>query len=398
MRVLHLVKTADGALWAAQQAAELARLGVEVHVALPDLEGRRVPDWRAAGASLHALPLDLRPGDLGRLPSQLAGLRRLVAEVAPDLIHSHFLATTVLARWALGRRHPVPRLFQVPGPLHLEHAAFRRLDLGSAGPADAWIASSRCIGALYRRAGVPEARLHLSYYGLRVDDFGAAADAEPRRALRAPATGRIVGNICFIYPPKRLLGQREGLKGHELLLAVLDRVCREHPDVHGVLAGGTFAGSAGYERRLRDRAARLGGGRIAMPGPIEAAAVPAAWRAFDCVLHLPRSENCGGVVEPLLAGVPVVAAAVGGLPEVVEEGVTGRLLPSRDAAAAARVVGEVLAEPERHRELAARGAARAREMFDVRRTAGEILAVYRHVLDPAQPRPAPYAPARGDAP
>ncbi len=48
-------------------------------------------------------------------------IRQLIEAVKPDLIHTHHVTTTVMLRLALGRRHSIPRVFQVPGPLHLEH-------------------------------------------------------------------------------------------------------------------------------------------------------------------------------------------------------------------------------------------------------------------------------------
>ncbi len=392
MKSLHLLKTSDGARWAAQQAAELLKCGVEVHAVLPRAEGARLADWRESGACLHYLDLDIRPATIAGFPGRARDLRRLVDRIGPDVIHSHFVATTLAARYALGRSHPVPRLFQVAGPLHLEHAPFRMAELRSAGPRDAWIASSNCIRDLYRRAGVREHRLHLSYYGFRVSDFDRGDGRAWRRTIGVPEGARVIGNISFIYPPKRLLGQREGLKGHELLLEVLDRVCRRHEDVWGVLAGGTFGGGTGYERSLKRRATRLGGGRILMPGPVSAGAVGEAWRAFDCVVHLPRSENCGGVVEPLAAGVPVVAAAVGGIPEVIVEGVTGRLVRGRDPVDIARVVEEMLEAPAPHRAMAARGAQLVRTMFDVTRTAREVGDIYRAVVEPGAARPEDFSP------
>ena len=81
-------------------------------------------------------------------------IRRLVPHVPPDLIHSHFVTTTLALRLALGPDTPTPRLFQVPGPLHLEHALYRRMELSSAGPSDYWVASSDYIRRIYVRYGV----------------------------------------------------------------------------------------------------------------------------------------------------------------------------------------------------------------------------------------------------
>src|SRR5438309_9711744 len=145
MRVLQVVKTADGADWAAAQAAELVKLGIELHVALPRAQGRTVQKWVNGGAVVHIALTDLPIRSLWSLPAAMRTARDLVSSVRPNLIHSHFLGSTVLLRLALGANHRVPRLFQVPGPLHLEHRVSRALDLSTAGYCDSWLASSRCI-------------------------------------------------------------------------------------------------------------------------------------------------------------------------------------------------------------------------------------------------------------
>lgn len=67
MRVLHVVQTADGADWAAEQAAELVKLGVEVHVALPRAQGRTVQKWVDGGAVVNIASTDHpEPPDPGR--------------------------------------------------------------------------------------------------------------------------------------------------------------------------------------------------------------------------------------------------------------------------------------------------------------------------------------------
>jgi len=153
MRILHAVKTVDGARWAVDQVRELVARGYDVHVALPALSGRLLRQWEETGATLHAQPMDLPVAVPWRLTFLLEQVRRLVDRVKPDLIHSHFFGTTLMLRMALGRDHAVPRVFQVPGPLHLEHAFFRRWELSSAGANDSWIASSRHVESLYRAAG-----------------------------------------------------------------------------------------------------------------------------------------------------------------------------------------------------------------------------------------------------
>ncbi len=386
MRVLHVVKTSDGALWAASQSAVLTRLGVEVHVALPRLKGRAVSAWRSAGAVIHEADLSLPLAKPSVLRATVRRARRLVSEVRPDLIHSHFVTTTLLLRWALGKEHPIPRIFQVAGPLHLEHRFYRRSEISLAGPRDFWIASSRCIANHYLGAGVPRRKVFLSYYGLDTRNEEAGCVGVLRRRVGA-SDNIVVGNISFMYPPKWYLGHVVGLKCHETLIDALGIVTRKNPTVLGVLAGGAWGNAFWYEERLRRRAKQVGDGRIRLPGPLSPDESRVAWRDFDLAVHVPLSENCGGVVEPLLAGRPVVASNVGGIPEVVVPGQTGWLVPPRCAETLARVILTVLGRREEASVLAERGRQLVKRMFDVERTGREVLEIYQHILDRNKPSP-----------
>lgn len=390
MRVLHAVKTVDGARWALDQVRELVALGFEVHVVLPVLSGRFMPSWRETGAVLHAMPVDVPIQSMWRLPDMLQQIRCLVDQVKPDIIHSHFFGTTVMLRMALGRHHPTPRVFQVPGPLHLEHALFRRWELRTAGSADLWIASSRYIGSLYQSHGVAQDRIFLSYYGNQwlpsQPMTGKLRQGPLRQRLGIASNQWVVGNINHIYPPKWYLGQSRGLKRHEDVIDALARVCHSRDDVTGVLVGSQWGAGDRYQKSLARRAARAGAGRILMPGHLASEEVSAAWHEFDLAVHVPSSENCGGVVEPLQAGVPVIAARVGGLPEVVFDGVTGQLVSPGDVEALATAISGALNQLERRREEAVRGAALVTTMFDVARTAKEVAGIYDHVTRGA-PRP-----------
>jgi glycosyltransferase involved in cell wall biosynthesis len=394
MRVLHVVKTAEGASWAVAQAAELVRCGVDVHVALPGLHGRMVPQWRGTGATLHVTPTDITLRGLAGFTAAANGLRDLVAQVRPDLIHSHFVSSTLLLRVALGAKGSIPRLFQVPGPLHLEHPLWRWLELSTAGPCDRWIASSRCILRHYQAAGVADQRLYLSYYGTGVGSCSSERTGVLRRRLGIDTSMKIVGNANFIYPPKWYLGEYRGLKAHEDVIDALGLVVRKRNDVMGVLLGGTFPKPHSYERWLRRRALRVGGGRILMPGYFSAEEIREMWPDFDVAVHVPTSENCGGVIEPMLAGVPTIAGRVGGLAEVVIDGVTGTTIPIRDPVRLAEEIFRALNEPERCGGLRENGQALVREMFDVQRTAGEVLEIYRHVLQVRKDPPPHFDPRR----
>ena len=391
MRVLHVVKTSDGATWAANQAAVLVRAGVEVHVALPKPEGRAVELWRQAGAIVHIADLSLPVGSPGQFVTVARNARRLVDEIQPELIHSHFVTTTLTLRLALGRRHRVPRLFQVAGPLHLEHWHSRVADLATAGGLDYWVASSKCVRKHYVSAGMPSSTLFLSYYGTMVSPLTRSGFL--RKRLGLPADALIVGNINYIYPPKRYLGQTVGLKRSEDVIDALAIVMAKLKSVCGVLIGNTLPGySRSYEAMLRRKAKDACGDRLLMPGYFSSEEVHQSWPDFDCAVHIPSSENCGGVVEPLSAGVPVIASNVGGLPEVVFDGVTGKLVPVGNPPAVAEAIVDVLSNLSYWRDRAANGRDLVRVMFDVTRTGTEILQIYQHILSGA-PRPEEFTPS-----
>jgi glycosyltransferase involved in cell wall biosynthesis len=147
-----------------------------------------------------------------------------------------------------------------------------------------------------------------------------------------------------------------------------------------VLIGSVFGKRVSYEARLRKRASRIADGRVVLPGIFRSAEVAQSWTDFDCAVHVPLSENCGGVLEPLLAAVPVVASSVGGIPELVVDGITGRLVPARNPKLLANVVLEVLADLDHYRKLALKGQKLVRRMFDINRTGREVYETYRSVL------------------
>jgi len=270
---------------------------------------------------------------------------------------------------------------------------YRTWEIASAGPADAWIASSRYIQDLYRRHGVAAERTFLSYYGTEVHRLARTASGIIREQLHLPSEALLVGNVSYMYPPKYYLGQSIGLKRHELLLAALARAARSEPRLNGVLIGGAWGNANRYERKLRRMAASLSP-RLHLPGFLPAEMIDRVWADFDLAVHVPLSENCGGVVEPQSAAVPVLAGRVGGLPEVVIDGWTGETIGAPTPVTLAESIQNALADLPRRRAWARNGQRLVREMFDVRRTASEVSAIYQHALDPCRPRPVEFDSTR----
>ena len=391
IKALHLVKTSIGATWALRQVRELVKLGVEVDVAVPS-DGPLVPQYRAAGATVHEVNLDFPIRKPYRFLKMRRALRQLVDAVRPDLIHCHHVGTALTARLALGKSHPLPRLFQVPGPLHLEHAAFRRAEIATAGPRDYWMGSCRWTCDRYAKSGVAADRIFLSYYGVDVEAFVPREPGKLRRELGLAADTRIVGMVAFIYAPKRYLGQSRGLKGHEDLFDAFAVCAQKDPSLRCVVVGGAWNGAVGYERRVKEYARDTCGDRVIFLGTRRD--VPDLYPDFDVVCCPSHSENVGGAAESLMLAVPTISSDVGGFPDLVIPGETGWLVPARDPPKLAAAIQEALADPQTARERARRGQELARHLFDVRRCAKEVRAAYGQILgrsvtdaDPATPVP-----------
>jgi glycosyltransferase involved in cell wall biosynthesis len=372
MRVLHLLKTATGGEWALRLVRELVKHGIDIHVAVPP--GPMTDRYAATGAHIHTDQFDLPVNQPWLVPARLRRLRRLVDHVAPDLIHSHFVGTTITMRLALGRDHPVPRVFQVPGPLHLEHGLFRHLDLSTAGTADYWIGTCAWTCDRYARSGVPPHRRFLSYYGTDLARFGPVASGRLHRELGVSPTTRLVGMVAFMYAPKRYLGQVRGIKGHEDLIDAVAICLRRGADVTCVFAGGAWNGTTGYEHAVRAYARRRIGSRAIFLGT--RTDIPHIYADLDVAVHPSHSENVGGAVESLLAAVPTVATDVGGFPDVITPGETGWLVPPHSPAPLADAILSVLNTPAAARAMAIRGRDRVRRMFDVTQTAAQVAGIY----------------------
>ena len=380
MKVLHLCKSSRGARWASAQAQVLTRRGIEVHVALPDLEGPVTREWIANGAQVHRIDYMLSPLLPVATISSLDQLRRLVGFIEPDLIHSHHVKAAIMARLALRGRYPVPRVFQVPGPLHMEKFAFRILELSTATAGDYWIATSRATLSHYLRAGITRERVFLSYAGTENKRFTEQRTGQLRRRLGLADSEFLVGNISYIYGPKWYFMQRVGLKCHEDLIEGISLAAEKDRSIRGVLIGGPWGTDSTYFEKLRRYARKRSGRAVIMPGAFNQEEVASAIWDFDCAAHVPMSENCGGAVEPLLCGIPTITSRIGGLVEMVMDGSTGVTVPVRDPSALSEAILYVRHHYRTMCEQAHIGRMLVQTMFDVNRTALEVEEIYRYVL------------------
>jgi glycosyltransferase involved in cell wall biosynthesis len=374
MKILHIVKTAIGATWVYHQVRVLHSLGFEIVVALPSATAGLAPKYQETGATVVPINLDVPTRRPWQIPAVLKSCRTLVQNVRPDIIHTHHVGTTLVVRAALGKSSPIPRIFQVPGPLHLENSFFAQLDTALAGSQDHWIAGCRWTQRKYQQLGIPSQRVFLSYPGTDLNLFTCTRENNLRSELRLAPDTPLVGMVCYMYAPKLFLGQTTGLKGHEDFIAAFQIAKKQIPSLSGVIVGGAWNGAAKYEKHLRALGHRACNGSLAFLGT--RSDVPALYPDLDLAVVPSHSENLGGAVEPLLSGVPVVATKVGGLPDLVQEGVSGRLVPPRNPQAIAAAMLASLQNPAEAKRLAVSGRKMTRHLFDVGRTAREVAQIY----------------------
>lgn len=376
MKILHLVKTSIGATWALRQMRELVQLGVAVHVAIPP--GPLVSKYQAAGVHVHLAQVDFPTRQPQKMFERFSTLRQIVDHIRPDIIHSHFVGTTLTMRLALGRNHKTPRIFQIPGPLHLEQPLLRRAEIGLAGAPDYWIGSCQWTSNRYRQSGIANKRIFLSFYGTDIDDFSQNRPGKLRQELGLSSNKRIVGMVAFLYAPKYFLGQTRGLKGHEDLIDALALRMADEPNLVGVFIGGAWENAHTYEQKVRAYGKEKCGARVYFLG--SRTDVPRLYPDFELAVHPSHSENLGGAAESLLMGIPTIATNIGGFPDLVQPNKTGWLVPPKCPQKLAETIGEALAHPDYSRSLARRGQEYARHVLDVRITAQEIFTIYQTIL------------------
>ena len=185
-------------------------------------------------------------------------------------------------------------------------------------------------------------------------------------------------------PSLLFVGRLSPEKGADLAIAALEHLATA-PDLHLVLAGD------GPERTsLEAQAVRRGvADRVRFAGWVPPARVRSLLAASTVLLVPSRSEGLGiAAIEAGAHGRPVVAARVGGLPEVVEDGVTGILVEPESPGALAEAVARLLDDPALARRMGRAARRRVRQRFSIARCADAYEELYAAVLD-GEHRPVP---------
>jgi glycosyltransferase involved in cell wall biosynthesis len=336
--------------------------------ARPPAPDRAPASGGARGTAVGLVPRPVRLGlGIGR---EVARLRRLFRRNPVDVLHFNDTGCEpgpVAARLA-GVPVIVGTLHALPGA-DVQDAVRRGLEHVSVRSMDAAIAVSEYTRrAWVERVRVRPERLPVIYNGIDLEAFRPRRGVEEvRREVGLPSGAPVVGVTARLHP----------MKGHRYLLEAMPRVLAAVPDARLVLAGD------GELRPVLERRARALGiaGRVHFLGHrtdvadvtqvYDVAALPSV--ALECLPYT--------LMEAMALRKPAVASRFSGIPEVVEDGVTGTLVPPRDPEALAGAVVDLLKQSQKARAFGEAGRRRVEEEFALKRMLDETFALYEELLE-----------------
>lgn len=351
VQLLHLVRACVAAgmrvTLVVQRGCALAGLAVQQGAALLEVD--------------FALP---------RVTSTIGALRAVAASA--DIVQGTGWWTNALVRLA-GRELPHVRVVNLvhvmPGAARHESASpfdlLARLAVDRmTGSADKYVAVSDAVASGLIDGGVDGSRVVVIRNG--VDSERVRGDAEGSLWLEVGmGSGPMVGCIARLEP----------VKGVEHFVRAAISLSQRDPIVRFAIAGG-----GSLEPRLREIA--FAGGvsdQVSFLGHVSP--IEPLLGACEIIVLPSLSEGLPMVaLEAMALGKPVVASRVGGLPEAVEDGVTGLLVEPGDPSALAAAIGALLDDPDRARKMGEAGRARVERDFTLERMTSEYLALYAELV------------------
>ena len=337
-----------------------------------------VADARRRGCAVLDVPSlgrEVRAWDLGAVVQ----LIRLIRRQRPSIIHTHTSKAGFTGRLAA-------RIARVPLVIHQPHG---HIFYAYYGPRmTAFYIRLERLAARWTDVIVTLTELgteeHLAHGIGRPAQYATVPSGVDIVALRAAAPAREEARDRLGLLPEDFvvaaLGRFVPVKGFDLLVAALPRLAQSASGARLLLIGD------GPEReRLTALATHLGvSERVTITGATRD--VGAYLAAADVFAAPSRNEGMGrALVEAMALGLPVVGAAVGGIPAVVTDGVCGRLVPGGDAGALAEALADLAADAALRAKLGAAAAERA-EVFSTAVADRRMLALY-DTLTRARARP-----------
>lgn len=234
---------------------------------------------------------------------------------------------------------------------------------------------SNAVAAHYIARGMPPESARVVYNAVDLDRFDPPGDGTAvRRELDLRSEHVVVGNVARL----------DWWKGHDVFLRAVARLAGRMPELRALIVGGVGdrPDSQAYAARLRALTGELGlAERVIFTGHRDD--ISDVMAALDLVVHTATQPEPFGrvVIEALAAHRPVVATAAGGVPEIIEDGVHGLLVPPGDVEALAAAIDGLLSDVQKATAMACAGHQRVRRQFDVETQVAAVQALYWSVLE-----------------
>ncbi len=287
----------------------------------------------------------------------LTALAAFVRAHGIEIVHAHAARDYHLAAMAV-------RLASRGRLVLTRHTLFplRRINRHVLSNAARVIAVSQAVAESLRQNGVIESsKIKVVHNGIDTDRFARA------RPGNAPV---LVGTVGHLAP----------IKGHDVFVRAAALISARRPEVRFVVIGEDKSPQMDHRRSLENLIAELGLKEVvAMPGWQDD--MPSVLSSLTLFVSAARSEPFGlAIVEAMAAGLPIVAAASEGAWEILEDGLTGKLVSVDDPHALAQAVNELLDDPVESSRLARNAQLTAHERYSLSRMASDTERVYREVL------------------
>lgn len=299
-------------------------------------------------------------------------IRKIAVEGGFRLAHAHKSDDLGIVAPALWNLPGVPLFFSlhmnVPGP---KKDLYHRLEYGRV--AKIFANGAVCADSARRNLPVQPEKVLEVPYGLDVSLYPDGRNPSLRREL----------NIADDAPLLGVLSRLEPLKGQMDAVRAMPAVLEKFPKAVLLLVGDATVGQGESEKQRIEKTAReLGITERVKILPFQKD-VPRALGALDVFLLPSHFETYSiSLIEAKLCGVPVVAAATGGVPQNLGEGAFGLLVPPQDPPALARGIIETLSDAERAKGRAEKARADALQRHDMGRVLDVIESEYRLALGP----------------
>ena len=322
----------------------------------------------AMGVSVSIVDVPrLYPGGISRFFRALGAVIDLVRDKDIRLIHSYTPRNNILSSLA-GKFSGIPVIWHERNLLYGgEKDVSRRFMLLPEGI----ICNSRAVAERFSGGGAVPGKVRVILNGVDLEEFSPRRDASMVRGSLGAGNRKIVGAVSNLNRRKRA--------GYFLEMA--SALGKSRSDVLFVLVGGEFPEGSGGMDHLKKRARELGLGEdVVFTGFREDTA--SLLSAFDVFVHVTEKEACSrAIIEAMASGKPVVAMDSGGNPELVEDGVTGVLVPPDDIEALAGAVSRLADDPELGKKMGFAGRERSERLFDAGRNAAETERFYTELIE-----------------